>query len=712
MKWLPLLPLVLLLAACDGGSWNDPYPSGDAGQAIYYSAFTERPKHLDPVQAYSENEYEFLSQIYQPPLQYHYLKRPYELIPQAAGAMPSVRYLDAAGRALPDDAPVARVAFSVYEVRLRADLRYQPHPALARDAAGQPRYLGMTADGLRDIHGLGDFAETGMRAVTAADYAYQIKRLAHPDLHSPIFGLMAEYIVGLKEYAATLRQARKQQADGWFDLNQYPLPGVEVVDAQTYRIKVIGKYPQFAYWLAMPFFAPMPWEVERFYAQPGMRERNLTLDWWPIGSGPYYLSENDPNRRMVLSRNPNFSGEFYPAEGEAGDREAGLLADAGRPLPLIDKVVFSLEKETIPYWNKFLQGWYDASGISSDSFDQAVAVSVGGEANVTDEMAAQGIVLSTSVATSTTYMGFNWLDPVVGGSSDSARKLRRAIAIAVDYEEFISIFANGRGIAAQSPIPPGIFGHREGEAGTNHYVYDWANGEPKRKSIEEARRLLAEAGYPNGLDAKSGQPLVIYLDTTASGVGNKSRLDWLRKQFDKLHIQLVVRSTDYNRFQDKVRRGDTQMFYYGWNADYPDPENFLFLLHGPQGKVKFSGENAANYSNPEYDHLFEQVKNMPNGAARQALIDQMLEILRRDSPWLWGFHPKDYVLRHSWLHNSKPNKMAHNNLKYLRIDAAQRERLRGQWNQPVLWPLWLIGAGLLGGGWWLRRTLRRRAEGR
>lgn len=712
MKKSILILLGLLLAGCDGAVWNDPYPAADAGKSIFYTAFTERPKHLDPVQAYSENEYVFLAQIYQPPLQYHYLKRPYQLTPQAASALPVVCYLDRNGRLLPDSASDAQVAFSQYEIHLRPGLNYQPHPALARDAAGGLRYAALNEAALDGIETLADFGESGTRPVQAADYVYQIKRLAHPDLHSPIFGVMAEYIVGLKDYADTLKAARKQQPQGWLDLNRFPLPGVEVVDAQTYRIKVQGKYPQFAYWLAMPFFAPMPWEAEQFYAQPGMKERNLTLDWWPLGSGPYYLSENNPNQRMVLSRNPHYGGETYPAEGEPGDREAGLLAEAGKPLPLIDQVVFTLEKETIPYWNKFLQGYYDSSGISSDSFDQAVQVSVGGETNVSDEMKAQGIALSTSVATTTMYVGFNWLDPVVGGHSERARKLRQAIAIAVDFEEFISIFANGRGIAAQSPIPPGIFGYREGEAGINPYVYDWAEGAPKRKSIAQAKRLLAEAGYPDGLDAKSGQPLVIHLDTTATGVGNKSRLDWLRKQFDKLNVQLVVRSTDYNRFQDKVRRGDTQLFYFGWNADYPDPENFLFLLHSQQGKVKYGGENASNYSNPEFDRLFERMKNMANGAERQRIIDQMLEIVRRDSPWLWGHHPKDYVLHHGWLYNSKPNKMANNNLKYLRIDAAQRQHLRRQWNQPYYWPLGILLAGVLLAGWGIRRSLRRRAEAR
>ncbi|RFC35921.1 MAG: ABC-type oligopeptide transport system, substrate-binding protein [Candidatus Nitrotoga sp. SPKER] len=712
MKYLHYLPLLLILAACDGGLWNNPYPVSDKGKSIYYSAFTERPKHLDPVSAYSENEYIFLAQIYQPPLQYHFLKRPYTLVPQAASEMPTVRYLDKNNQLLPDDAPADKVAFSVYEIHLRSDLNYQPHPAFARDAKGELEYHALTSNDLRNIHSLNDFPHSGTREVKAADYVYQIKRLAHPTIHSPIAGLMVDYIVGLKEYIATLQLAKKKSPNTFLDLRDYPLEGVQIVDDHTYRIKIYGKYPQFAYWLAMTFFSPMPVEAERFYAQDGMSERNLILDWWPVGSGPYYLSENDPNQRMVLTRNPHFSGEVYPTEGEAGDKEAGLLADAGKPLPLIGKVVFSLEKETIPYWNKFLQGYYDAAGISSDSFDQAVQVNVGGETNVTDEMKAQGIKLSTSVATSTSYMGFNWLDPVVGGASERATKLRRAISIAVDFEEFISIFANGRGISAQSPIPPGIFGYREGKAGINHYVYDWVNGKPQRKSINEAKKLLAEAGYLGGLDEKTKQPLIIYLDTTATGVGSKSRLDWLRKQLDKLNLQLVARSTDYNRFQDKIRKGDTQMFYFGWNADYPDPENFLFLLHGAQGKVAKGGENASNYNSPEYDRLFEKMKNMENGPARQEIIDEMLEILRRDSPWIWGQHPKDYALRHAWIYNSKPNKMANNNVKYLRIDAAQRDELRSSWNQPKLWPLWLMGIAFALLGWWLWRVLRQREEAR
>ena len=273
--------LAASLAAGCGDVWNDPYPVAERGGNVLYTAFTERPKHLDPVQSYSEDEATFLYQIVEPPLQYHYLKRPYALEPATADGMPRLRRLDAAGRELAADADPARVARTVVEVRIRPGILYQPHPAFARGEDGRPRYLGLSAADLRSVRGLADFPETGTRELRAADYVYQIKRLAHPRLHSPIFELMAEYLPGLKTLQADLQAAldagraadgKPHVADGaagpatgWLDLDRFDLPGVEVVDEQVYRITLQGAYPQFLYWLSMPFFSPVPREVDRFW---------------------------------------------------------------------------------------------------------------------------------------------------------------------------------------------------------------------------------------------------------------------------------------------------------------------------------------------------------------------------------------------------------------------------------------------------------------
>ncbi len=692
MRIALLLLTLVLLSGC-GGAWNNPYPAEDRGRNILYRAFTDRPKHLDPVQSYSEDEAAIIMQIYEPPLQYHFLKRPFTLIPLAAEAMPSVTFLDRDGRPLPPDA--TDVAQTVYEIRIRAGVRYQPHPAFARDEQGRLRYHALSAEDLEPIYSVADFPYTGTRELTAEDYVYQIKRLAHPRLHSPSFAVVGDYIVGLRALQKALVEETKRLAaqgtpGAWIDLGRFPLEGVEATGPYSYRIKLQGRYPQFVYWLAMPFFAPMPVEVDRFFSQPGMAEKNLTLDWYPVGTGPYMLTENNPNARMVLERNPNFRGEPYPEEGEPGDAAAGMLADAGRPMPFVDRIVLSREKEGIPYWNKFLQGYYDSSGISSDAFDQAVRVEVGGDTRVTPEMEEKGIRLTTSARPSIWYLGFNFLDPVVGGASPRARKLRQAISIAIDWEEYLSIFANGRGIVAHGPIPPGLFGYREGAEGVNPVVFDARDGAPRRRSIETAKQLMAEAGYPNGLDARGNQPLVLYFDSPATGPDAKSSFDWLRKQFAKLGIQLEIRGTDYNRFQDKMRKGTAQMFEWGWNADYPDPENFLFLFYGPQARARNGGENTANYENAEFDGLFERMKAMDNGPERQMLIDRMVAMLREDAVWSFGFFAKSFRLDHAWVKNVKPNPMARNDAKYRRVDPTLREQKRAQWNQPVLWPVALF----------------------
>ena len=709
MRFLVALVCVLLLAGC-GRVWNDPYPASESGKNILYSSFSERPKHLDPAQAYTADEYDFIWQVYEPPLQYHYLKRPYTLIPATAAAIPRPRYYDSAGAELP--ASAKDVAYSVYEIHIKPGIYYQPHPAFARDAAGHSLYLDLKPADLRGKYRLADFPKSGTRELVAADYIYELKRLAHPRIHSPILGHMSDYIVGLKEYAALLEREDKATPI-WVSLARHEISGVQLVDRYTYRIKVRGKYPQFIYWLAMPFFAPVPPEADRFYSQAGMAEKNFSLDWYPLGTGPYMLSENNPNARMVLKRNPNFRGEAYPSSGEPGDAAAGLLADAGKTAPFIDTVVFTREKESIPYWSKFMQGYYDQSGISNDNFDNAVRMGIEGEAALSPEMKSRGIRLTTSVATSIYYLAFNWLDPVVGGQGDAAaqeraRKLRQAISIAIDNEEFISIFANGRGVPGQGPIPPGIFGYRGGDEAYNPVVYEKTGGAWHRRSIAQAKKLMSEAGYPDGRDARTGAPLVLYLDTTGGGPGGKSRLDWYRKQFQKIDVQLEFRTSDWNRFQEKIRKGNTQMFFLGWNADYPDPENFMFLLDGPQGAVKDGGENKANYSNPEFDRLFEQMKNMENGPERQAIIDRMVAVLRQDAPWVWSYHPKDYSLNHAWLSNVKPNQMARNGLKFYRLDPALRELKRAEWNRPVVWPLLVVFALLVLGTLPALRTWRAR----
>ena len=689
--WLVLsvLAATLMLPGCSDEPWNDPNPPSPEGLITYQSMISPAPpKHLDPAISYASDEGLFLMQIYQPPVGYHFLKRPYELIPLAAKTMPAVEYLSAQREILSESGP--DVAYTRYTIKFRADERYQPHPAFALDDTGEMLYdFASAALGSR-YHSIKDFPETGSRGVTAGDYAYGVKRLADPQLGSPMLGFMGQYIVGLKAFSEQLAELPR---DRWVNLENYKMEGLEVLDDYTLRITIHGRYPQFVYWMAMTFFAPVAPEVDRFYNNPGFAQRNLTLDWWPVGSGPFMMVENNPNSEIVLERNPNYRDDFYPSEGGPGDAEAGFLKDAGKKIPFIDRAVFRIEKEVLPLWTKFLQGYYDRSGEvhanTTGVFDQAFVVGPDG-LEMSEDLADHDITLSADVKPGLYYYGFNMRDPVVGGYTQDKRKLRRALQIAFNTEENINIFYKGNGIPSQSPIPPGIAGHLEGEAGMNPYVYDWVDGQVQRKSIEYAKQLLVEAGYPNGRDARTGEPLKIFIDVQSQAVSNTS-MGWMDRIFGAIGVQVEYRPADWNRTREKLLTGNTQIFSHGWLADYPDPENFLFLLYSPESPLvcNCDGANNSNYENEEYDRLFRQVRILAPGAERDTLVARLVELYRRDAVWLYAWHPKEMYLNNAWVHNTKRHGISKATLKYLRLDAPLREQKRAQWNQPVTWPLFV-----------------------
>ena len=229
--------ILCCLTGCDLDAINSPYAEQQVKENTLYSSFALRPKHLDPARSYSSNEVQFNGQIYEPPLQYHYLKRPYELEPLTATKMPTVHYLNESDERIAGDDQQA-VAYSVYTITIRPGIQFQPHPAFARDENGMLLYHALNDDALSNIQTLSDFEQTGSRELVADDYVYQIKRLASPKIHSPILGLMSDYIVGLSDYAAQLREAARQGQE--IDLRAVELSGVRVLDRYRYEIKVLS----------------------------------------------------------------------------------------------------------------------------------------------------------------------------------------------------------------------------------------------------------------------------------------------------------------------------------------------------------------------------------------------------------------------------------------------------------------------------------------
>ncbi|MBI2193106.1 MAG: ABC transporter substrate-binding protein [Planctomycetes bacterium] len=676
------MSLLLALAGCT----NNPYREEDHLHRVRYSSIDEDPKSLDPSFAYDSLSLQMVAPIYDTLLQYAYLKRPYALEPALADRMPEREVYAYEGELsppaqesdleqeigvpVPEAEPpaerktVRREAFR-YRITIRQGLRFQDDPCF--EATG----------------GKG-------REVRSDDFLYAFKRIADPLVTCPVRAILGEKVAGLNGfYFANRKRIQGQRAAGLEPETDYSIPvtGLRRIDDSTFEVCLTEKYPQFLYWLAMPFTTPIPREAVEHYDPVRFPGREAFRDH-PVGTGAYVLKAGEyrKGQRMVLERNPNFREERYPAEGEPGDREIGLLADAGKLLPLVDTWVFTTVKESIPHWNLFRQGYLDTSGIPREFFDRVITP----EGGLSRSMEEKGVRLYRAKELTTYYFAFNMDDPVVGKNV----KLRQAVSSAIHTAEYIELFLNGLGEVAQSPLPPGLFG----------YDPDYRN-RYRRFDLDSARRLLSEAGYPGGLDPVRGQPLEIRYDTAQNDPSGKQSVRWLVRQLEALGIRLVVILNDWNTQQQKADEGNFQLIGYGWLADYPDPENFLFLLHSENRRP---GVNYANYANPEYDRLFDEMKGMSNqgeeGEKRRQIIARMVRILEEDCPWVPNFHPESYSLVHSWCGGVKLHGPANNLLKYARVDPERRAKLRGEWNRPnypaVWWSLGILAAGFLP-AWWV-----------
>ncbi len=648
-SWM-LLVSILLGSPFFSGCSNDPYPPERGDEKILYSSFVDAPRTLDPATAYTTRSHAITGVVYDTLLKYHFLKRPLELIPGLAVALPDVESL-ADGR-------------TRYRFELRADMLFADDICFERGDPGRRT-----------------------REILAADIAFQLMRIADPKVGSPVI----EPFSNIEDFGAFgKRLAKRRESDSAFAIlpvqEQYAgvggIRGLLTPTPHVLEVILDKAYPQIKYWFAMEFSTPVPWEAIAYYDGKDGRPR---FDDHPVGAGPFVLGEYDKQARYVLERNPNWYGArhpewrapaaIFPSEGDEEDKLSGRLDYAGRTLPILDRVVVVREKEGIPRFNKFIQGYYDASGIIKESFDKVVQ-----EDALSPEMKEMGIRLGKAVSPDVFYLGFNLDDPIVGREGgDRSRKLRQAMSLVIDVEEYLRIFNNGRGVPAQSVLPSGIYG----------YDRDYRN--PYRQfDVERAKELMVEAGYPNGIDRTTGEALSLTFDTYNTSTAGLTSIKFYTRAWKQIGIDVAVDATTYNQFQEKLRRGAYQLFEFGWVADYPDPENFFFLLWSEMGKREHGGPNATNFSNARFDDLFVSMKARENGPERMSEIREMVAILERERAWIELYHREDYSLYQGWVKNVKPMGLSIPTYQYRDLDPQMRRERRLVWNEPILWPAYVL----------------------
>ena len=551
-------------------------------------------KGFDPVDAGDVESAAEVSHVYEGLLEYAYLERPYRPIPRLAEAMPDVS---------PDGL--------TYTFRIKPGVHFIDDPC---------------------------FPGGKGREVVAADFVYSFKRVLDPHLESQGDWIFAGHVLGADDWAKQIGAAK-----GAADYST-PLTGFRAPDKYTLQIRLAKPYPQLLYVLTMCYAFVVPHEAVEYYGEQFRRH--------PVGTGPFRLKSWRPNYRIEFVRNPTFSGQTYPDKGEPGDRAAGLLADAGKPLPLVDRIVEYDIREFYTVWQMFLGGRIASSGINKDYFEKAITPNL----SLSPQLAKRGIRLYKTPELSTYYIGFNMLDSVIGASSvpvinERHKKLRQAFATAIDVKTFVAVIFNNRYAPANTLIPPGVAGHTD-----KPYPYEY--------NLERAKQLLTEAGYPGGRD-EQGTPLRLTMILPGSGSTDARQMaDFYEGALRAIGVDLVVQQLSFAEYLRREHDGETQVFWAGWVIDYPDAQNFLQLFYGPN---KCPGINASNYENLEFDRLYERIVTMADSPERTALYEKMADMTMADCVWALVAYPLDYGLFQPWFQNYKPHAFPYPNAKFYKV---------------------------------------------
>jgi len=469
-----------------------------------------------------------------------------------------------------------------------------------------------------------------VRHITTADVVFSLLRLADARVKSPVFWMLRGKIEGLDQFHAVTAAAAPD------DMSMYDRswPGLEIVDAHTLMLRLRQPDPRLLYALAMPNAAVVSRRAVTCYGEDFQEH--------PIGSGPFRMVSWRRDYRIILERNPEYRYETFPQAADPKDRR--------RTLPLSDRIVCNLVKQPLASWLMFLRGELDQGALDKDTFDAVV----GENGELVDALKKRGIELIQAPAFEVTYIGFNFTDPILGHNP----ALRKAISLAYDVPLRMRHFSH-RLIPANGPIPPGVAG------------YDPAFRNPYNQfNLELAKKYLAEAGYPNGIDSATGMPLELTFDQGNTTSQYRQLAELMIADLGKIGIKIKPVLNNAPQFYGKLRKGQFQLFRLSWVGDYPDGENFLQLFYGPNA----GSCNRVFFRNAEFDRMFEAASTLPEGPERAERYRRMTVYLAGQCPWIFEGYTVSFTLNHDWLENYRPHDFAFAKWKYLTFDPARRQR--------------------------------------
>src|SRR5471032_3123161 len=464
------------------------------------------------------------------------------------------------------------------------------------------------------------------REVTAQDYVYSLTRLYDPNLESPWLFLLEDKLVGDAALKARFSYDR-------------PIAGLQALDKYTLRIRLNGVDPNFLFYLAMPATGVVAREVAEAYPAAGQFGNH------PVGTGPFMIKEWKRSDKIVLQANPTFRQTVFHTEPAAlaalpPADQAIATALEGRKLPLVQRIEVRIVEEYQSRMLGFLKGEFDYLEQVPESLTDMVLV----HGKLKPELATRGITLDRF--------------PVLGGYTKDKLALRRAIALSYNSREDIALLKKGLALPAQSPLPPNVLG------------YDKDYRSPVGYDPALARALLDRYGYKLGANGfrhqPDGTPLILSMHTEANMVGRLRDELW-RRNLNAIGLRVEFKSDKKTEIIKASRLGKVQMFETNWVADFPDGDNFMQLLYGPN-----SGRaNYARFNLPDYNKRYEEARLLSDSPRRRSLYFDMSQLIHAYTPWVLLTHPISADLQQPWLKNYRRHPVEFTSWRYLDVDMTR-----------------------------------------
>ena len=504
---------------------------------------------FDPAVVRDQYSGHLIQAIFEPLYTYDYLARPVQLVPHTAVALPEV---SADGK--------------TYTIRLGKGRYFTPDPAFK----GKRREL------------------------TMADYVYSWKRLFDPKLASPHTWLLEGKVKGLDQLALDAKKTGKFHYDA-------PVAGLELVDPYTLRIHLNQTDFNLGMILAYEATAAVAREVVETYG-----DINGAINAHPVGTGHYKLAQWVRGSRIVLEKNREHAPQVWNFKGNGNAEDERIIAQMrGKTIAQIERIEVSVMVEDQSRWLSFQSGAADLFWLDGPLAPKALQ-----NGKLRPELVARGVQLSRQIDPEITYYYWNMSDPVVGGFGKDKIALRRAIAMAHNIDEEISMVWNGQAERTDYPIPPGVVGH-----------------DPLYRSVSQydpvmANKLLDRFGYKKGKDGwrmlPDGRPLVLRYTSRNEASGVLLAEVW-RKTYKALSIKMENERMIFGDLLKAEKLCKIQSRNFQWVADYPDGDNFMQLHYGPN----VNQNNASCLADPEIDQLYAATQKMPAGPERDALYHKI-----------------------------------------------------------------------------------------